>query len=178
MHDPKNAFSSKGYILGLAGQVECVPIHLMTKINFSLSLGKAHLTLPGLPNPCCSFWVVAKPINMTLMEPHLPYLKTDQSPGLLPVSSLVNIIHLKIVIALRCYLVPCSGRDPIWIYTQSHSCCCNCKATRGSYWFPSLTKAIAGLVLLWHKHSIRALLLTVLSSSVKGLYGWLTVKGL
>lgn len=109
---------------------------------------------------------------------HLPYLKTDQSPGLLPVSSLVNIIHLKIVIALRCYLVPCSGRDLIWLYTQSHSCCCNCKATRGSYWFPSLTKAIAGLVLLWHKHSIRALLLTVLSSSVKGLYGWLTVKGL
>lgn len=51
----------------------------------------------------------------------------------IPVSSLVNIIYPRIVIALRCYLVPCSGWDPIWIHTQSHSCCCNCIATRGNY---------------------------------------------
>lgn len=178
MRYPKHALSSRRYILGLAGQVECVPIHLMTKINFSLSLGKGHLTLPGLPSPGCSFWIVAKPINMTLLEPHLSYFKTDQLPGFIPVSSLVNRIYPRAVIAPRCYLVPCSGWDPIWIHIQSHSCCCNCNATRGNYWFPSLTKAIAELVPLWHKHSIRALLLTVLSFFVKGLYGWLAVEGL
>lgn len=54
MHDPKDALASKTCISGLAGQVQWVPIHLMTKLRLSLSFGKVHLTLPGLFNPCWS----------------------------------------------------------------------------------------------------------------------------
>lgn len=44
MNDPKDALASKTCIPGLAGQVKWEPIHLMSKLKFSLSFGKVHMT--------------------------------------------------------------------------------------------------------------------------------------